>query len=117
MSTHTVFDRTLLRAGETVSMKHYARIQTRDGLAVPAKLSELPGKLLIQHQGSDQRYEQAVSWKATPSGGVSAINSFVIPKTARLGMYTRSEEHTSELQSLMRISYAVFCLKKKKKKN
>src|SRR3546814_3165197 len=29
----------------------------------------------------------------------------------------RSEEHTSELQSLMRISYAVFCLKKKKPKN
>src|SRR3546814_3521527 len=29
----------------------------------------------------------------------------------------RSEEHTSELQSLTRISYAVFCLKKKKKKN
>src|SRR3546814_1928404 len=30
---------------------------------------------------------------------------------------TRSEEHTSELQSLMRISYAVFCLKKKNNKN
>src|SRR3546814_2071064 len=30
--------------------------------------------------------------------------------------WQRSEEHTSELQSLMRISYAVFCLKKKKKK-
>src|SRR3546814_1531861 len=30
-------------------------------------------------------------------------------------IFTRSEEHTSELQSLMRISYAVFCLKKKKK--
>src|SRR3546814_7360512 len=30
---------------------------------------------------------------------------------------SRSEEHTSELQSLMRISYAVFCLKKKKTKN
>src|SRR3546814_7472206 len=29
--------------------------------------------------------------------------------------FSRSEEHTSELQSLMRISYAVFCLKKKKK--
>src|SRR3546814_7410357 len=29
----------------------------------------------------------------------------------------RSEEHTSELQSLMRISYAVFCLQKKNKKN
>src|SRR3546814_4628672 len=31
-----------------------------------------------------------------------------------LGVQLRSEEHTSELQSLMRISYAVFCLKKKK---
>src|SRR3546814_4233693 len=34
-----------------------------------------------------------------------------------LGLTRRSEEHTSELQSLMRISYAVFCLKKKKKYN
>src|SRR3546814_2893865 len=33
------------------------------------------------------------------------------------GVTRRSEEHTSELQSLMRISYAVFCLKKKKQKN
>src|SRR3546814_10378779 len=33
------------------------------------------------------------------------------------GLTARSEEHTSELQSLMRISYAVFCLKKKKNKN
>src|SRR3546814_4957970 len=32
-----------------------------------------------------------------------------------IGHHFRSEEHTSELQSLMRISYAVFCLKKKKK--
>src|SRR3546814_2611067 len=32
------------------------------------------------------------------------------------GLDSRSEEHTSELQSLMRISYAVFCLKKKNKK-
>src|SRR3546814_5484173 len=37
-------------------------------------------------------------------------------KDARIGTdrHQRSEEHTSELQSLMRISYAVFCLKKKK---
>src|SRR3546814_1887436 len=34
-----------------------------------------------------------------------------------LGISWRSEEHTSELQSLMRISYAVFCLKNKKKHN
>src|SRR3546814_9673576 len=36
--------------------------------------------------------------------------------TRRIASGSRSEEHTSELQSLMRISYAVFCLKKKKKK-
>src|SRR3546814_8779108 len=34
----------------------------------------------------------------------------------RIELHQRSEEHTSELQSLMRISYAVFCLKKKNKK-
>src|SRR3546814_10618991 len=41
------------------------------------------------------------------------------PRTASyclLSQRLRSEEHTSELQSLMRISYAVFCLKKKSKK-
>src|SRR3546814_4968924 len=37
----------------------------------------------------------------------------LLPPSARR---SRSEEHTSELQSLMRISYAVFCLKKKKQK-
>src|SRR3546814_2621427 len=38
-------------------------------------------------------------------------------KAASKNAFERSEEHTSELQSLMRNSYAVFCLKKKKKKN
>src|SRR3546814_9208544 len=39
------------------------------------------------------------------------------PSYPRTTMRWRSEEHTSELQSLMRISYAVFCLKKKKTQN
>src|SRR3546814_3658027 len=38
-----------------------------------------------------------------------------LPGRSLVGEGPRSEEHTSELQSLMRISYAVFCLKKKKK--
>src|SRR3546814_9498692 len=38
-----------------------------------------------------------------------------VPDGFRPAMVERSEEHTSELQSLMRISYAVFCLKKNKK--
>src|SRR3546814_8316540 len=37
------------------------------------------------------------------------------PSQTPIPLHFRSEEHTSELQSLMRISYAVFCLKKKKK--
>src|SRR3546814_4210021 len=40
-----------------------------------------------------------------------------LPNSEPTGRVVRSEEHTSELQSLMRISYAVFCLKKKKKTN
>src|SRR3546814_1611088 len=52
----------------------------------------------------------------------SAVCSAVIAqqlrtRSDRVKRGTRSEEHTSELQSLMRISYAVFCLKKKKKKH
>src|SRR3546814_4327360 len=45
------------------------------------------------------------------SAPASTKASQLIDVMARLGL--RSEEHTSELQSLMRISYAVFCLKKK----
>src|SRR3546814_2615324 len=45
---------------------------------------------------------------------VDTLERIEIIRDLRLGV--RSEEHTSELQSLMRISYAVFCLKKKKRK-
>src|SRR3546814_9015562 len=54
-------------------------------------------------------------------GGVSGMGEKGVDKldepreTFRVGQRVRSEEHTSELQSLMRISSAVFCLKKKKK--
>src|SRR3546814_5482510 len=44
---------------------------------------------------------------------ISSTASLLARKTSR-HIVGRSEEHTSELQSLMRISYAVFCLKKKK---
>src|SRR3546814_6225043 len=50
---------------------------------------------------------------------VLGYNGGLIVGTGLGGLLARSEEHTSELQSLMRISYAVFCLKKNKptKKN
>src|SRR3546814_485407 len=44
-----------------------------------------------------------------------AINKSIVNAINQAGGKAKSEEHTSELQSLMRISYAVFCLKKKKK--
>src|SRR3546814_10786012 len=49
--------------------------------------------------------------RASPSGSITVTTQK--PDLYESGGY-RSEEHTSELQSLMRISYAVFCLKKKK---
>src|SRR3546814_3625448 len=51
-------------------------------------------------------------WLCAWQAGVPSIHRAWRPGGDR----ARSEEHTSELQSLMRISYAVFCLKKKKKK-
>src|SRR3546814_2701573 len=52
---------------------------------------------------------------ASLGGGAAAmVTQFGNAVTKGGGAMARSEEHTSELQSLMRISYAVFCLKKKK---
>src|SRR3546814_2598377 len=50
-----------------------------------------------------------------PAQGVGAFQHFQQRAGAQLQRAVRSEEHTSELQSLMRISYAVFCLNKKNK--
>src|SRR3546814_5430942 len=79
----------------------------------------------------------AIRWKAAPCAvasirrsrlmSVAAASSATSAKRAASPSHAarwawtnnmaRSEEHTSELQSLMRISYAVFCLKKQKKKH
>src|SRR3546814_9514917 len=48
------------------------------------------------------------------ASGMVALDAFFMQIGWGQQLHDRSEEHTSELQSLMRISYAVFCLKKKK---
>src|SRR3546814_8662285 len=53
--------------------------------------------------------------KASLKGGTGEVRASISGSRGRA--FARSEEHTSELQSLMRISYAVFCLKKKRKNN
>jgi hypothetical protein len=82
---HTVFDRSLLRAGETLSMKHFVRRHTRLGFAhLPAK--ELPREAVIRHIGSGQSYRLPLEWDA---GGV-AEGAWSIPPGAKLGSYTVS---------------------------
>src|SRR3546814_10037474 len=73
--------------GSDLAMGHLHDGPPRDTLPAPETRHEAPASLFLE-RGRNRR-----------------------PRTSR------SEEHTSELQSLMRISYAVFCLKKKKKKN
>src|SRR3546814_10814122 len=55
-----------------------------------------------------RRVPRWAAWRAAPA---------YLHAPTRSGRWSRSEEHTSELQSLMRISYAVFCLKKKTNTN
>src|SRR3546814_4964656 len=79
------------------------------------------GDLLAAHarRGHDARMKPAADDKPDDKPQVPAcvVNAAVYNASGKLrdiSLDERSEEHTSELQSLMRISYAVFCLKKKK---
>src|SRR3546814_948534 len=77
------------------------------------------GNRLVEVCSSRQQHATGVLERADPSGigqpEVKADNGWRSIDQQRQHLVVRSEEHTSELQSLMRISYAVFCLKKKKK--
>jgi len=88
VTIHTVFDRTLLRAGETVSMKHVARVPVGRGFRI-ARPGELPGKVTLWHTGSDQKIELAVHFDAQ---GI-AESEWKIPKEAKLGVYQLMWEH------------------------
>ncbi|MGJ7508055.1 alpha-2-macroglobulin family protein [Variovorax sp. GT1P44] len=81
---HTIFDRTLFRAGETVSMKHLIRTQTSKGFGLP---DTSPDTLVVTHVGSGQQFTQPVQWRKTATGGRSGENTFPIPPAAKLGVY------------------------------
>src|SRR3546814_8452799 len=53
----------------------------------------------------------SIPWRSVTRFSFETAGTFALD--ADMKMWVRSEEHTSELQSLMRLSYAVFCLKKK----
>src|SRR3546814_5274346 len=65
---------------------------------------------LAQHVGCEVRYLPSYSPDLNPFEWLFSMLKAYLHRAAALTL--RSEEHTSELQSLMRISYAVFCLKK-----
>src|SRR3546814_7585886 len=73
-----------------------------------------------EHQVQVRTEPQLFAAQAAVADDAEARTGDVAMRAARLAQcqlqHHRSEEHTSELQSLMRISYAVFCLKKKKSK-
>ncbi|MDD2767443.1 MAG: MG2 domain-containing protein [Methylococcus sp.] len=76
----TVLDRSLFRAGETVSMKHFQRQKTAHGFALP---ESRPEKIKIRHAGSGQEYELPAQFDAQ---GI-AESAWAIPADAKLGSY------------------------------
>jgi len=79
---HTVFDRTLLRAGQTVHMKHILRQRTTQGFS-PVAEAKRPDLVSIQHGGSGEKYEFPLKWDAQ---GI-AETTWAIPRDAKLGNY------------------------------
>src|SRR3546814_4398218 len=79
--------------------------QCRQHLAVPVTIDRNLGLFLVSFEG----FNVQISNRPCLRAAIRRENAIL-----RESAIHRSEEHTSELQSLMRISYAVFCLKKKK---
>ncbi len=79
---HTIFDRPLFRAGDTVHMKHVLRAQTMTGFGAIADDQRL-SKASVTHLGSGERYELPLTWDAN---GL-ALQDWPIPPAAKLGQY------------------------------
>src|SRR3546814_7892425 len=83
-------------------------------------LAALPSRFLLDSAAIDSDDRTFYTTRGSLLVAVQRMVLMGFPRGAMgfpLGSGGRSEEHTSELQSLMRISYAVFCLKKKKNNN
>ncbi|MCF8198208.1 MAG: alpha-2-macroglobulin [Sulfuritalea sp.] len=78
---HTLFDRNLLRPGQTVSMKHIARERASSGMRF-ADVAALPKHATLRHDSGDE-YKLPLSWDAK---GV-ALSQWKIPATAKRGQY------------------------------
>src|SRR3546814_1830729 len=94
-------------------------LQGRPPQAPARLLPDRPAGLGLAHGRGPVRQpagrDPATAGAGARVGGAAVRAQRPTPGADPRGRNPRSEEHTSELQSLMRISYAVFCLKKKKK--
>src|SRR3546814_9477029 len=80
-----------------------------------ARAAGKPVEALIRERILDPLQLADTRSEDTAAIQLPVLHAFTAERGIREDTTYRSEEHTSELQSLMRISYAVFCLKKKKK--
>lgn len=78
---HSILDRTLVRPGDTVHMKHLLRLRGLTGLARPAA-DRLPATLMIEHSASGQRWFVPLTWRQG-----SALTDWKVPAGARRGDY------------------------------
>src|SRR3546814_4980593 len=106
--------------GVTVDGKKYKlAVQYYDDESTPARTAQLLERLIEQ---DGVQYILGPYSSPTTIAAAPVVEKYKVPMVEAEGASRalfnkgRSEEHTSELQSLMRISYAVFCLKKKKNK-
>src|SRR3546814_5544274 len=92
-----------------------SKFLTAPALAVaPASATMTAGQAHDSESVREKRRAHALCLSANSPGRIVEARTIAFPAIALHRIDTeRSEEHTSELQSLMRISYAVFCLKKK----
>src|SRR3546814_5651670 len=115
-----VFSSDLRKQWDWDKLAELAESIRAQGVIQPIVVRELPDRTFEIIAGERR-------WRASRLAGLAEIPAVVrladdrtvvamalIENIQREDLNPRSEEHTSELQSLMRISYAVFCLKKKK---
>src|SRR3546814_3446031 len=105
--------------GSSGSITHHSK-SVRSYRLMPTlnQMQALQGRAIVAELAQISNARPMISRRTAAGYGLglaaaAAIVFFLAPLAYGMLIWMRSEEHTSELQSLMRISYAVFCLKKK----
>src|SRR3546814_2638996 len=133
--TYTLFPYTTLfrsirqtRPGPDLASIKDETVTARDGKPIPVRIYRPKAKgtlpILVYYHGGGwlfgniEAVDRSMRRLADEAGVIVVSTEYrLAPENPYPGSWNRSEEHTSELQSLLRISYAVFCLKKNNNTN